>query len=597
MQDKEGVYDQPYDHPSGSSVSSASHDQRQPFFQSDSESSFLAGLDGIGSSTPLPASSGGGGRSHRGGPDTSETSSDFIMESPVERFSRLIQADIEKDRSLSSSVGSALGREDHQQQQQQQQRASVRSQQQISRDDHEYDSDQDSPDVSFADAYDEPGSIAAEDADIATPRAGAAATAAGAYDLPPDLASLTVSSSGLPNFPQSRASQPPEQKQPKGKGKERPIPTSMSHFGGQQQQAPRTTNNPATPNAANRSSASKAKWTGLTDLRSTPLTVSKTTGARSYGYAKEDDSDSDSSLDDLLPPGMSPPVTINFALPPSSRGLQSGQGRFVPTPLKEAVPRVVDGLLGRQPQQQGSSALSLPTPTRPIANKDVSPSGSPGRRPIGRGGSGSSSSSGSDSDEDHSFERAPPPASSTAGGGLSFAEQLQASASSVHSYGSRSQALDVRDASFGSSNSSSSSSSSNEADLSLGDLPAPPPPPTMQQHQHHLPQHQQPPLLTGSYLDQFRVPVLPPLPPPPPPPPQASQLVGVDESFDSDDSRFLEDEAAYGSGNLINFDNESTDDPFGAGGGSRGLQQRFGGGGQGRGFLLGTTDEMLTFNG
>ncbi|CAO1626002.1 unnamed protein product [Parajaminaea phylloscopi] len=91
----------------------------------------------------------------------------------------------------------------------------------------------------------------------------------------------------------------------------------------------------------------RGQWDGIVDLRNTPLRPKKVrdkgTVARSatqnQGKGKEKpwaniDSDDDDSL--AWPPGMSPPVTMQFSVP---------QSRYAKTPAKEAAKLLVDDLL------------------------------------------------------------------------------------------------------------------------------------------------------------------------------------------------------------------------------------------------------------
>ncbi|WFD28751.1 hypothetical protein MNAN1_003765 [Malassezia nana] len=67
-------------------------------------------------------------------------------------------------------------------------------------------------------------------------------------------------------------------------------------------------------------------WNGIADLRRTPL--------RGACHARAMDEDDDTSL--AMPDGMSPPVTMQFSVPPST---------YLKTPAREAARRVVDDLL------------------------------------------------------------------------------------------------------------------------------------------------------------------------------------------------------------------------------------------------------------
>lgn len=98
------------------------------------------------------------------------------------------------------------------------------------------------------------------------------------------------------------------------------------------------------------SNPSPNKWNGIADLRKTPLTgpstksKSKTkasspkkkssSAAAAVGNEWDSDSDEDGSL--AWPPGMSPPVTMQFSVPRS---------KYLKTPAKEAAKMVVEDLL------------------------------------------------------------------------------------------------------------------------------------------------------------------------------------------------------------------------------------------------------------
>ena len=83
-------------------------------------------------------------------------------------------------------------------------------------------------------------------------------------------------------------------------------------------------------------SVQRDRWNGIADLRKTPL--AKVQGERRSGKeAVGKGSAGDDSIDSLAwPPGMSPPVTMQFSVPRS---------KYSKTPAKEAAQLVVDGLL------------------------------------------------------------------------------------------------------------------------------------------------------------------------------------------------------------------------------------------------------------
>lgn len=96
------------------------------------------------------------------------------------------------------------------------------------------------------------------------------------------------------------------------------------------------------------SNPSPNKWNGIADLRKTPLTgpstksksktkassPKKKSSAAAVGNEWDSDSDEDGSL--AWPPGMSPPVTMQFSVPRS---------KYLKTPAKEAAKMVVEDLL------------------------------------------------------------------------------------------------------------------------------------------------------------------------------------------------------------------------------------------------------------
>ena len=83
-------------------------------------------------------------------------------------------------------------------------------------------------------------------------------------------------------------------------------------------------------------------WNGIADLRTTPLRTGNKVDKFNFSNQKyrqpqsfDIDSDDDDD-DDLLPPGMSPPQTMNFTMPKS---------KLSRTPAKEAAANIVDDIL------------------------------------------------------------------------------------------------------------------------------------------------------------------------------------------------------------------------------------------------------------
>ena len=97
-------------------------------------------------------------------------------------------------------------------------------------------------------------------------------------------------------------------------------------------------------------------WNGIADLRRTPLRAERAAGAT-------DDDDDDTSL--ALPDGMSPPVTMQFSVPPST---------YLKTPAREAARRVVDDLLrsvGAEDTDASAGEVSLRPPPSSARRKSV----------------------------------------------------------------------------------------------------------------------------------------------------------------------------------------------------------------------------------
>lgn len=84
------------------------------------------------------------------------------------------------------------------------------------------------------------------------------------------------------------------------------------------------------------------QWDGIADLRVTPLRTNKKPekfnfSNQNYRQNVKNDIDSDDDDDDdMLPPGMSPPQTMNFTMPKS---------KLSRTPAKEAAASIVDDIL------------------------------------------------------------------------------------------------------------------------------------------------------------------------------------------------------------------------------------------------------------
>lgn len=102
-------------------------------------------------------------------------------------------------------------------------------------------------------------------------------------------------------------------------------------------------------------------YTGLTDLGKTPLSTSKATGRRTFGFAPDSrassidrsfgssssssDDDDGAGYADYLPPGMSPPVTMNFTLPPLRGGSAAVIDRLNGGSSSSVAAKVVQGAL------------------------------------------------------------------------------------------------------------------------------------------------------------------------------------------------------------------------------------------------------------
>lgn len=96
-------------------------------------------------------------------------------------------------------------------------------------------------------------------------------------------------------------------------------------------------------------------WNGIADLRRTPL--------RAEQAARDADDDDDASL--ALPDGMSPPVTMQFSVPPSA---------YLKTPAREAARHVVDDLLhsvGAGDADASAGEVSLRPPPSSARRKSV----------------------------------------------------------------------------------------------------------------------------------------------------------------------------------------------------------------------------------
>lgn len=97
-------------------------------------------------------------------------------------------------------------------------------------------------------------------------------------------------------------------------------------------------------------------WNGITDLRNTPLRTNNKASkfnfsSHNYRQNDKDDIDSDEDDDDMLPPGMSPPQTMNFTMPKS---------KLSRTPAKEAAAGIVDDIL-REAGQSKKKLSNLDT--------------------------------------------------------------------------------------------------------------------------------------------------------------------------------------------------------------------------------------------
>ncbi|KAL7411637.1 hypothetical protein BDY24DRAFT_371274 [Mrakia frigida] len=374
--------------PSSSSLSTSAqlHDPNASLPEShpsqSSESSFFADLPRGGtSSTPLNSN-----RYQQGGVDDQGTpNSDFIMESPVDRFSRLVQQDIEQDRSPSSSMGSGS------------MYGAGGARAKDPRDEVDYDSDLDSPDASFEDDQEAP-----------TPQPQRQLQQQPLGNSADALANLTISSSGLPNFPvpthsttsaYGRASSSNQNtatlSHPQQLSSSFAQPRPSAATPRQARVAGGGAGGPLTPSNPFRSTPGQAAWNGLADLRSTPLTItSKPLYQSQYSQSRPQppqpsssyragagaggrDSDSDSDEDNLWPKGMSPPRTMNFTMPPSAK--KKDPERMVPVDVgrggggigERVKERLLAGAGGAGVGQQGG----MPTPPRPGAGARGPPGG------------------------------------------------------------------------------------------------------------------------------------------------------------------------------------------------------------------------------
>jgi len=100
----------------------------------------------------------------------------------------------------------------------------------------------------------------------------------------------------------------------------------------------RVDRNPFNRDSENSKNPSPIKWNGIADLRKTPLnSKSKSKKVTGSPIKKGEWSDSDDEEGSLaLPPGMSPPITMQFSIPRS---------KYLKTPAKEAAKLVVEDLL------------------------------------------------------------------------------------------------------------------------------------------------------------------------------------------------------------------------------------------------------------
>lgn len=323
------------------------------------ESSFMAGLrgeGGFGSSTPLVPRSRTATRQMQDGGGEDETfqsqdGEEFIMESPVERLGRLLRADLAGDQ---RSAGASTAEQSSSFDQSLPSGAALPpssktpAEPERKREAWEDDDDLDSPDASFAEAYSLDEYAAYQDQRAAQEREEKAAVGA----LTPRsrarayLAKTNTSALGSTSTT-AFGSKPATATAPSSSTSLFAKPSSSRPLPGPSGTPKRATFSTGTP---------KKGYTGLTNLAKTPLSVSKSTGQRTFGYAtsRASSADSDSSDDedygDFLPPGMSPPVTMNFSLPPA-RG-----GRMVLDDERGAG-GVVQGVLGRVGKERSFHAL------------------------------------------------------------------------------------------------------------------------------------------------------------------------------------------------------------------------------------------------
>ncbi|KIJ49373.1 hypothetical protein M422DRAFT_27735 [Sphaerobolus stellatus SS14] len=161
--------------------------------------------------------------------------------------------------------------------------------------------------------------------------------------------------------------------------------SDISTPGGVPRQTPRRDKTPKNPFLPPNSNSTR-KWNGLVDLRQPSLASSKSKSK--YPRTPEPPAhalyDSDSS-DDLMPPGMSPPVTMQFALP---NRLRSSPVKLGLTPARKAAERIGHDLIAsaaskntagsrlldlshRHEQSVSSVAPSLPSLTRYTGRQPV----------------------------------------------------------------------------------------------------------------------------------------------------------------------------------------------------------------------------------
>ncbi|CED85368.1 dash complex subunit ask1 [Phaffia rhodozyma] len=388
-------------HPDASSYSSVGvSTPSAPSSHMTSDSSFLAGLGAaVGSSTPNigptstsshhphPSRGGFGLRAESEEPEESGSflspsmMSDLIMPPPHEVLTRKAEADIQADHDDSLQVENGVDRRGSSEPGRGIQRvgggrnylsqeaganaalaasAAAALAPSYTRHDDAYDSDQDSPDASFTTAYRgdnrEPGNVS---------RLGQDST------FTPSFAELSIHGPPHPSNPFHQNKEHPNPRYSSVASETQPVPKIPASMRSSGTNSKNRSEPDFVPSGTPRRPSATNKWNGLTDLRSTPLSA-----AKKPSYHRQStplDSDSDDSLDEL-PPGMSPPVTMNFTMSNTLRGNSWGgvggaTGMLVPSPVKQAVGSVVRGLLhserngGRN--MTANSFQGMPTPPRP----------------------------------------------------------------------------------------------------------------------------------------------------------------------------------------------------------------------------------------